>query len=310
VALARTPTRTAAGRPPGGRRRLIQALEGYLFVSPWLIGFLAFTTIPMAVSLYLSLTQWDIISPARFVGLRNYLELFGQDRLFWQSLKVTAIYTVFSVPLRIAVALLAAVLLARPIRGNSFFRTILYTPEVVAGVALALLWSWIFNPEFGLMNAGLRTFGVDGPGWIYTRQWALPALILMSTWKIGGNMIIYLAALQSIPRELYEAASLDGAGAWSKFWNVTLPMLSPAVFFTLVLGAITSLQVFTEAYVMTRGGPGDATMFYALYLYMAAFEFREMGYASAMAWILFVITLAMTLFIFGTARRWVYYEGA
>jgi multiple sugar transport system permease protein len=284
-------------------------LEGYLFISPWLIGFLAFTTIPMAASLYFSLTDWNIVTPPRFIGLDNYRALFFEDPLFWQSLKVTAIYTLFSVPLRLGLALLAAVLLARPLLGNGIFRTILYIPEVVSGVALALLWTWNFNPEFGLINAGLRALGIPGPGWIYSSGWALPALILMSTWKIGGNMVIYLAALQAIPKELYEAAELDGAGAWSKFWSVTLPMLSPAIFFTLVLGAITSLQVFTEAYVMTRGGPGNATMFYALYLYFAAFEFREMGYASAMAWVLFAITMTMTLFIFSTVRRWVYYEG-
>lgn len=286
-----------------------QALEGYSFIAPWLIGFVVFTAIPMAASLYYSLTDWDIISPPRFIGLGNYLSLFFDDALFWQSLRVTGIYTLFSVPLRIALALLAAVLLARPILGNGLFRTILYTPEIVAGVALALLWSWLFNPEYGLINASLRIIGIDGPGWIYSSQWSLPALILMSSWKIGGNMVIYLAALQSIPKELYEAAELDGAGVLAKFRRITLPMLSPAIFFTLVLGAITSLQVFTEAYIMTRGGPGNSTMFYALYLYFAAFEFREMGYASAMAWILFVITLLLTLLIFGTVRRWVYYEG-
>lgn len=291
------------------QRRHLRALTGYLFISPWLIGFLAFTAIPMAASLYFSLTEWNIITPPRFVGLGNYRELFFEDPLFWQALRVTAIYTLFSVPLRLGLALLAAVLLARPLVGNRLFRTILYTPEIVAGVALALLWSWVFNPEFGLINAGLRLLGIPGPGWIYSSQWALPALILMSAWKIGGNMVIYLAALQAIPKDLYEAAELDGAGAWSKFWSVTLPMLSPAIFFTLVLGAITSLQVFTEAYVMTRGGPGNATMFYALYLYLAAFEFREMGYASAMAWVLFAITMVLTLFIFSTVRRWVYYEG-
>jgi multiple sugar transport system permease protein len=291
------------------QRHHLRALTGYLFISPWLIGFLAFTAIPMAASLYFSLTEWNIITPPRFVGLGNYRELFFEDPLFWQALRVTAIYTLFSVPLRLGLALLAAVLLARPLVGNRLFRTILYTPEIVAGVALALLWSWVFNPEFGLINAGLRLLGIPGPGWIYSSQWALPALILMSAWKIGGNMVIYLAALQAIPKDLYEAAELDGAGAWSKFWSVTLPMLSPAIFFTLVLGAITSLQVFTEAYVMTRGGPGNATMFYALYLYLAAFEFREMGYASAMAWVLFAITMVLTLFIFSTVRRWVYYEG-
>jgi multiple sugar transport system permease protein len=290
-------------------RRWRRALEGYSFIAPWLLGFIAFTAIPMAASLYYSLTDWDIISPPRFIGLGNYLTLFFDDALFWQSLRVTGIYTLFSVPLRIALALLAAVLLARPILGNGLFRTILYTPEIVAGVALALLWSWLFNPEYGLINASLRIIGIDGPGWIYSSQWSLPALILMSSWKIGGNMVIYLAALQSIPKELYEAAELDGAGALAKFGRITLPMLSPAIFFTLVLGAITSLQVFTEAYIMTRGGPGNSTMFYALYLYFAAFEFREMGYASAMAWVLFAITLLLTLFIFGTLRRWVYYEG-
>jgi len=286
-----------------------EALEGYLFISPWLLGFLAFLAVPMLASFVISLTRWDIVSPPRFVGLRNYVELFLHDRLFWQSLKVTGIYAGTTVPLRLALALLAAVLLVRPVRGNQFFRTIVYTPEIVSGVALALLWSWLFNPEFGLINVTLGFLGIQGPGWIYTRAWALPALILMSAWKIGGFMIIFLAAMQGIPRALYEAAELDGAGAISKFWRITFPMLSPAIFFNLVLGTITALQTFTEAYIMTRGGPGDATMLYSLYLYLSAFEFQEMGYASAMAWILFVISLGLTLFIFGALRKWVYYEG-
>ena len=286
-----------------------EGLEGYLFIAPWLVGFLAFLALPMLASFFVSLTVWDIVSPPRFVGFQNYSDLFFNDPLFWQSLEVTGIYAAVSVPLRLALGLLAAVLLHRSLRGNRFFRTVLYTPEIVSGVALALLWSWLFNPEYGLINVTLGFVGIEGPGWIYTRAWALPALILMSAWKIGGFMIIFLAGLQSIPNALYEAAALDGASAWSKFWRITFPMLSPAIFFNLILGVITALQTFTEAYIMTRGGPGNATMLYSLYLYLAAFEYQEMGYASAMAWILFAISLSLTVFIFGSLRRWVYYEG-
>lgn len=282
----------------------------YLFISPWLIGFLVFSLGPIIASLFFSFTIYDVVNPSRWHGLENYKGLFA-DRLFWQSLKVTTIYSVGSVTLGIVASLAIALLLNRDIKGLAWFRTIFYLPSVISGVAVALLWMWIFNPDFGILNSFLwMIFRIRGPAWIYSEQWVLPSLILMSLWGIGGGIIIYLASLQGIPTELYEAAELDGAGAWRKIRNITLPMMSPVIFFQLIMGIIGSFQVFTQAYVMTDGGPHYGSLFYVFYLYQNAFEFFRMGYASALAWVLFLILLALTLLMFRLASLWVYYEGA
>lgn len=280
----------------------------FLFIAPWLIGFLVFFLGPTIASLYWSFTTYDVITPPRWSGLANYASLVA-DRLFWQALKVTARYSVGSVALGIVVSLAIALLLNRNIRGVAVFRTIFYLPAVISGVAVSLLWLWIFNPDFGIVNYLLwAVFRIQGPGWVYSEQWALPSLVLMSLWGVGGEIVIYLAGLQGIPTELYEAAEIDGAGGWSRLMRITVPMMTPVIFFQLIMGIIGSFQVFTQAYVMTQGGPHYATWFYVLYLYKNAFERFSMGYASAMAWVLFVLLVGLTALVFKSAGFWVYYE--
>lgn len=290
------------------RRRLMRALEGYLFISPWIVGFLVFTAGPILASLVLSFFEWSLIRPPRFAGLNNYVKIFTADPLFWQSLKVTLIYVIVAIPLQLAFALFLAILLNQKVRLIPLFRTIFYLPSQVSAVAIAVIFLWIYHPELGLLNELLRHVGIKGPAWLISERWALPALIGMSLWSVGGAMIILLAGLQDVPQHLYEAASLDGAGEFAKFRFITLPMLSPVLFFNLVLGIIGGFQYFTQAYVMTRGGPLNATLFYALYLYLNAFNFLKMGYAAALAWILFVIMIAVTIWQLRLARHWVYYE--
>lgn len=284
-----------------------EARDCYVFISPAIIGLIVFLVGPIIYSFYISFTDYHILSDPVWTGLDNYIELF-RDPFFWHSLKITFIYAGFSVPLQLIFALFLAILLNQSVKGIYMFRVIYYMPAVISGVAVALLWKWIFNPEFGLLNWFLSLFGIDGPMWIYSEDWALQSIILMSLWSVGGTMLIYLAGLQGIPTELYEAAEIDGAGWFRRFWNVTLPMLSPVIFFNLVMGIIGALQVFTEGYVMTAGGPNNATLFAVLYLYRHAFNYMSMGYASAMAWVLFLIILALTMLVFRSSPAWVYYE--
>ncbi|HOJ22684.1 MAG TPA: sugar ABC transporter permease [Armatimonadota bacterium] len=281
-------------------------------MSPWLLGFLIFTAGPMLTSLYLSFCKYDLHT-LTWVGTKNYEVLLTRDAggLFWKSLTNTALYVLFSVPLGLTGSLLVAMLLNQKVKGIALFRTLFYLPSLVPAVASALIWQWVFHPDAGLLNYGLSKVGVDGPDWLQDPKTALSSLIIMSLWGIGGGrMIIFLAGLQGISDELYEASSLDGAGAWHQFRHVTLPMLSPTIFFNLVLGIIGSFQVFTSAYVMTGGGPNNATLMYVLYLYRNAFVYFKLGKASAMAWILFVILLVFTIIQFKSASKWVYYEGA
>jgi len=285
-----------------------EAISFYLVIAPWIIGFLAFTIGPMLYSVYLSLTKYDIIGTPRWVGLDNYEKLLLKDDLFWTSLRVTAIYSFVGVPLRLALSLLLALLLNQAVKLRNLFRTIFYTPSVMSGVAVSLLWMWVFNPEFGVINHVLAQFGIQGPRWIYDEHWALPSLIIMSLWGAGSGMIIFLAGLQGVPQSLYDAAEVDGATAWRKFWNVTFPMLTPVVLFNLVMGVIGSFQVFTQSYVMTQGGPHYATYFLVLYVYNSAFEYLKMGYAAALAWALFLVIMALTMLIFRSTPFWVYYE--
>jgi multiple sugar transport system permease protein len=289
-------------------RRLGQAIEGYLFISPWIVGFLLFTAGPIAASLVLSFFQWSLIRPPRLIWFDNYVQMFSQDPLFWQSLKVTLTYVAAAVPLQLAFALFLAILLNQKVRLIPVFRTIFYMPSQVSAVAVAVIFLWIYHPELGLINDLLAKVGIKGPAWLISERWALPALIGMSLWSVGGAMIILLAGLQDIPPHLYEAAALDGAGEMAKFLHVTLPMLSPVIFFNLVLGIIGGFQYFAQAYVMTRGGPLNATLFYALYLYLNAFNFLKMGYAAALAWVLFIVIVAATILQLRLARHWVYYE--
>jgi multiple sugar transport system permease protein len=298
-----------------GRSHLRHSLEGYAFISPWLLGFLLFTAGPMIASIYISGTSWSMLSPPTTVGLENYERILGDDPLFVKSLWNTVIYVVLSVPLGLALALGLALLLNQRVRGIGIFRTLFYLPSITNMVAVSVLWLWVFNPEFGLLNSALQKLGIVGPLWLQSEDWAKPALVIMSLWGIGGTMIIFLASLQGVPRELYEAAELDGAGTFRKFFHVTLPLISPAMIFNLIIGVIGSFQVFTQAYVMTgaaqpgsEGGPGTATLFIVLYLYKKAFQEFKMGYASALAWILFAIIVVFTILQFRMSRRWVYYE--
>ncbi|MCD6166322.1 ABC transporter permease [candidate division KSB1 bacterium] len=295
------------------KTRQRETLEGYLAISPWIIGFLVFVFGPIVASLVLSFHKWNLLKPAQWVGLTNYQSMVS-DPLFWQSLKVTFIYAVVSVPLGLVTALLVALLLNQKIKGLAFFRTVFYLPSVMPTVAVSLIWMWMYNPKFGILNflikkaGGLLGLNLEGPEWLYSTTWVLPALILMSFWGIGGGMLIFLAGLKNIPEQLYEAALVDGAGAWQRFRKITIPMLSPTIFFLLVTGTIGAFQVFTQAFVMTEGGPLNASMFFVLYLYMQGFRWFRMGYASALAWVLVLIILALTILIFKSSSLWVYYE--
>ena len=283
-------------------------IAGYVFISPWVIGFLVFVVGSLLASLFLSFTNWNALSKPQIIGFKNYAKLFFDDPLFWKSVKVTALYSL-SIPLNLVFGLLIAVLLNQKIKGLGIFRTIYYLPSVIVGVAVSLLWVWIFNPRFGVFNLFLaQVFGIKGPAWLADETWVIPALIIMSLWGVGGPMLIYLAALQNVPTSYYEAAIVDGANAWQRFVRITVPMISPVILFNLIMGIIQSFQVFTPAYVMTEGGPNHASLVYVLYLYRHAFQWYRMGYAAAQAWILFVLILGMTLIVMRSSAVWVYYE--
>jgi multiple sugar transport system permease protein len=305
-------TTAALALPVSGRRRLSrQAWEeigGYLFILPWIIGFIAFTLGPMVYSLYLGFVDTDILTHTDWVGLANYRDMLV-DPLWIKSMRNTAYYTFVMVPLSTLGSLVLAVLLNQEIKLLSLFRTIYYLPSVLSGVAVALLWVWILNRDFGIVNGALRIFGIRGPAWLQSEQWAMPALILMSLWGVGGNMIIFLAGLQGVPSSLYDASKIDGAGTFSSFWHITVPMITPTIFFSLVMGIINSFQVFTQAYVMTSGGPNNATLTQVLYLYNKGFKQFHFGYASAIAWALFGIILIFTAAMIKGSAIWVYYEG-
>lgn len=286
-----------------------EAIEGYIFIMPWLLGFVIFLVGPLVASLYFSFTQYELATPPVFVGLKNYAKLIA-DPLFYQSLKVTAVYTLFSVPLGITLSFLVALLLNQKVKWLGFFRTMYYMPVLVPAVASAMLWVWLLNPEFGLVNTMLKLlFHVKGPSWLGNTRWALPSIIIMSLWGVGGPMLIYLAGLQGVPTELYEAAKIDGANSWQSFRYVTIPQMSPVIFYNLVSGIIGSFQVFSAGYLMTGGGPGHSTLFYVLYLYNNAFRWFKMGYASALAWVLFVIVMVLTVVTIRSSSAWVYYSG-
>ena len=296
-------------RNPFIRPSFREAVTFYVSILPWIFGFLVFTAGPMVASLWYSITDWNFISPASFIGIDNYMSLFS-DPLFAKSLWNTAYYTFVSVPLGLAGGLLVALLMNQTLPGITVFRTIYYLPAVVSGVAVAMLWKWIFDPNYGMLNQALAWIGIAGPQWIYSPDWVIPSFVIMSLWSVGGAMIIYLAGLQGVPTELYEAASLDGAGALRRFWNVTIPMISPVIFYNLVMGIIGSFQIFTSSLIMTKGGPNNASLFYVLYLYRHAFNYFSAGYASSLAWILFVIIMFFSLLVFRSSALWVYYEGS
>jgi multiple sugar transport system permease protein len=293
------------------RIALRQNVLGYLWISPWLLGFFFFILGPMMASVGYSFTNYRIVNEPRFVGLGNYVTALTTDSLFWPSMGRTFLFMLISVPIGVAASLLLAILLNQRLRGETLYRTFFFLPTLTPLAAAAILWTWILHPDVGMMNYLLSLVGIDGPAWLASTRWAMPSIVMITLWTSigGGRMIIFLAGLQGVPQELYESASIDGAGAWSKFWNITLPMISPALFFNMILGIIAALQVFTTAYITTRGGPGRATWFYALHIYTNAFEYFDMGYASALAIILFVVLLIFTLIQLRLSNRWVFYAG-
>ena len=298
---------------PAQRRRLSlrarEEIAAYLLISPWIIGFLVFVAGGLFFNFGLSFFQTDLLSAARFVGLNNYRQLLTDDRLFWQAVRVTTIYTFATVPLQTLLGLGVALLLNQKVWGIGFWRTLFYLPSVVSGVAVGMIWLWFYHPDLGLFNLLLGRLGIEGPRWLVSQSWALPSLIFMNVWGIGTIMLIFLAGLQGIQREYYEAARIDGANNRQQFWAITSPMLSPHIFYNVVLGIISSYQVFTASFVMTEGGPNNATLTLVLFLYSRAFLMARFGYAAAIAWILFLIILILTVFLLRSSRESVFYEG-
>ena len=294
------------------RRVLHQNFYGYLFLTPWLLGFFGLFLGPGLVSLFLSLTEYDVLSAPEFIGLGNYIRMFTDDDLFWPSLRRTFYYALLSVPIGVLGSLLLAVLLNAALRGISVFRTLFFVPSLVPLIASVILWKWLLNGDFGIVNQALRAMGMDPPIWFGDRRWAIPSLISMNLWQsMGGvRMIIFLAGLQGIPDSLYEAASIDGANSWQRLRNVTLPLLTPTIFFNTVLGVIGALQIFDAAFVATEGGPGFATWFYGLHIWKHAFDYWNMGYGASLAWFFAVIIVALTILQIRTSDRWVFYYGA
>ncbi len=284
-------------------------LTGLAFTSPWIIGFLIFTLYPVVTSIYYSFCDYDVMTTPVWIGGLNYQDMWN-DAVFWKSLRNTFYYACASLPVGMILSLLIAVLLNNSVVGRPAFRTFFFLPSLVPIVAIAMLWLWIFNGKFGLLNYALKLIHIAGPNWLAEEKWVMPALILTSLWGVGGTVVIYLAALQDVPRELYESAEIDGANAWHRLWHITLPMISPVIYFNLVMGIIGALQVFAGPYIMFGGsGPNRSALFYAIYIYQNAFEYNQMGYACAMAWILFLIILVLTWLATRTTRKHVYYAG-
>jgi multiple sugar transport system permease protein len=311
------PGRARPTTPRWSRQTRRNLATGLLFVSPWLVGFLAFYLYPAVASLYYSFTDFKVLEPPRWVGLDNYARMLG-DPLFWKSLTNTLYLAVIGLPLSMIAALGIALLLnMKNIIGISVFRTIFYLPVVIPTVATAVLWIWLLNPQYGLVNQALGALGIKGPLWFFDPDWTKPGIILMTVWGVGDVVIIYLGSLQGVSRELYEAAEVDGAGRWSKVRNITIPMISPAILFNLITGAIGIFQYFTQAYVISEGttskgsgaigGIQNSLLFYGLHLYNNAFRYFRLGYASALAWLLLLIILSFTILMLVVSRRRVYY---
>jgi len=302
----RVPERRYRRSGPMARR---EALTGLLWVQAWFIGFVVFTLGPIIAALYLGFTDWRGRGAPQWVGLRNFKEIFTDDPLFWQSLKVTLLFAVIYLPLSLIIGFAMAMVMNQRLVGVKVFRTLYFLPSVLSGTAVAILWQFVFNRDFGVLNWFLGLFGLEPVSWLVSPQWVIPALVIMQLWAVGSSIIIYLGGLQGIPTELYEVARIDGAGWWASLRHVTLPMMSPVIFFQLVLGLIATFQIFTQPYVMTQGGPDNASYFYALYIYNTAFVQLRLGYASALSVILFVIVVGITAVIFRTSKAWVYYAG-
>lgn len=309
-----TPRRTLFGgrieQPANGRKPRRQNGTGYLFMAPWLLGFAVLTAGPLIGSLYLSFTDFNLLQAPNWVGLDNYVRMFTTDPRFWQSLKVTLIYVVLTVPLQLGFGLAIAMLLNRKLRGIGWYRSVYYIPSLLGGsVAIAVIWGELFQRD-GVINEILSWFGIQGIGWISSPDTALYTLVLLNIWQFGSPMVIFLAGLKQVPQELYDAAAVDGAGRWQRFRNVTLPMITPIILFNVVLQTIQAFQAFTPAYVVSggTGGPSDSTLFYTLYLYLQGFKNLQMGYASALAWVLLIIIGIATILNFSMSKLWVHYD--
>lgn len=315
--MARTVALGASRKRRWGKMARNEFIAGLLFASPWLIGVLIFVAYPMLSTLYYSFTRYELPLPPKWIGLKNYVDLITKDRFFPQVLGNTLFLTLIGIPAQIVFALFCASLLNLKVKGQAVWRTIYVLPTLMPPVVLALLWSWILNPQLGLVNNIFHKFGFQGPLWFASPQWSKPSIILMQLWAVGSMTIIYLAALQGVPQEIYEAAEIDGAGRWARFRHVTLPMISPVTLFQLITGVIWSLQFFTEAFILsgmaggsTPGAPQGSLLFYGVYLYIQAFQYLNMGYAAALAWILFLISaIATGILLFGS-RRWTHYDVA
>jgi len=296
------------------RKKIVANLAEYkygiLFALPWILGLIIFYAIPLFSSIYFSFTTYSILQPGEFIGLQNYKDLF-HDTLFWKSVYNTVYFAVFFVPLSIIFGVALAMMLNMKVKGMAIYRTIFFLPTLVPHVALAVLWMWLLNPGFGLVNGLLNMVGIEGPAWLGSETWSKPSLILMSLWGIGQAVVIYLAGLGDIPEDYYDAADVDGANWFQKTIHITLPLLTPVIFFNLVMGIIGAFQQFTLPYTLTQGQgtPANSLTFYVMYLYDNGFKFFKMGYASAMAWILFIIIMALTAIVFITSKRWVHYQG-
>lgn len=306
ISRAASPTTTKK------RRFSDEAISGWISILPWLIGFIVFTATPFLLSLYFSFTNYNVLQPPEWVGLDNYKRLLTNDRLFPKALQNTVIYAAMYIPLNILSALGVAMLLNKARHFTGFFRTAYYLPSITPAVATAYLWIWILNPNDGIVNSTLRAIGLPAPGWTVDPFWTKPTIVITEIWTLGASMLMYLAALQGVPRDHYEAATLDGAGPWRRFKDVTLPMISGITFFVSTISIISALQVFTQGYVMfdENGGPDNSALFIVMYLFRRAFGsgYFQMGYASAIAWVLFMIILVVTLIQFKGSKRWVYYE--
>lgn len=287
----------------------VEARWGPLFALPAILGFLIFSLGPFVASLILGMTNWSIGAPAKFIGFQNYVTMFTKDPVVWKSLYATSYYALVSIPVGIIVAFFIAVLLNQKVKGLSVFRTIFYLPVVVPSIANIMLWIWLFNPNYGLLNAVLQSLGLPASQWIYDSSSAIPSLVLMSTWGVGNIVVIFLAGLQGIPDHLFDAVAVDGGNAWHKFLNVTIPAMTPTIFFNLVLSIIGAFQTFNQAYLMTQGGPNFATYFYVYDIFVQAFTNGAMGYACALSWLLFIIIMVFSIVVFRTSKYWVYYEG-
>jgi multiple sugar transport system permease protein len=289
-------------------QRRIEAIEGYLLASPWFLGLAVLTVVPFFLSIYYSFTDYEIIKEPSFVGLKNYIKLFTADTQFWKALGNTGFMVFIGVPFHMVIGLGVAMLLNQRVYGLPFYRTFFFLPSQVSGVALAYLWGWMLHPQFGLTSIVLKLSGVQAPNFLQDPNWVKPAFVFLGIWGVGTTMIIWLAGLQGIPETFYEAAQVDGAGRLRQLFSITIPLLTPTIFFVAVTGIIGTFQIFTQAYVITNGGPNDATLFYALLIYRHAFQYFNMGYAAALAWVLFIIVMVLTLVQLKLGRRWVYYE--